>query len=208
MSDVVYPSASILPSQAYPRPKTPIWGTVITHRAASGREVRVGLQTYPLYRFVLNYEALSSEASVAELQNIMDFFNARNASLDNFLYNDPNDNIVSDHQFGIGDAAETEFQLTRAMKTSGFLEPVMNVNILTNIKVAGVTKSSPGDYSIDSYGLVTFTSPPAGAASLTWSGTYYFRCRFEKDEQEFEEFVHDLWTLKKVALIGSLGRKI
>lgn len=207
MSDSVYPGADQLPGWSYARGKTPMWNTV-KQRSASGREVRVGLQSYPIYKFDLLYEMLRSDADIAELQLIMDFFNARNGALDNFLYNDPTDNSVTDSLFGTGDGATTQFQLTRAVKATGFLEPVMNVNALANIKKSGVTQSNPANYTISSTGLVTFAAPPAGAAPLTWSGTYYFRCRFEQDMNEFEEFAYRLWTLSSVAIIGSLGLKI
>ena len=40
----------------------------------------------------------------------------------------------------------------------------------------------------------------AGAA-LTWSGQFYKRVRFERDETEFEEFLQDLHSAKRVELI-------
>jgi hypothetical protein len=54
------------------------------------------------------------------------------------------------------------------------------VQVLTNIKKAGVVQTNPANYSISATGLVTFTSRP-GAAALTWTGTYYWRVRFDQD---------------------------
>jgi hypothetical protein len=43
----------------------------------------------------------------------------------------------------------------------------------------------------------------AGSA-LTWTGSYYYRCRFLQDTLEFNEFMNSLWEAKKVEFIGSL----
>ena len=50
-------------------------------------------------------------------------------------------------------------------------------------------------------GRITFVSAPAVGAALTWSGQFYKRVRFARDETEFEEFLQDLWSAKKVELI-------
>jgi hypothetical protein len=48
---------------------------------------------------------------------------------------------------------------------------------------------------------VTFTGGhiPAGGQAIAWSGTYYWRCRFEEDSIEFTEFANLFWDLKKLA---------
>lgn len=73
----------------------------------------------------------------------------------------------------------------------------------TTSSVATVT-----DYSIDANGLVTFSPAPAVGDTLTWTGTYYFRCRFKMDAPEFTKFLADLWELKKCELIGAPGNKL
>lgn len=65
------------------------------------------------------------------------------------------------------------------------------------------------DYALGSTGIVTFGSPvPLASAVLTWTGTYYNRCRFLSDEAEFERFMYQLWQLKKVQFKGSPGNKL
>lgn len=49
-----------------------------------------------------------------------------------------------------------------------------------------------------SKGQVTFAEPPAAAAALSWSGQYYWRCRFVKSSMEFEQFMKQLWSAKTV----------
>lgn len=64
------------------------------------------------------------------------------------------------------------------------------------------------DYSIDANGLVTFSPAPAVGDTLTWTGTYYFRCRFKLDAPEFAKFLVDLWEFKKCELVGAPGNKL
>jgi hypothetical protein len=56
----------------------------------------------------------------------------------------------------------------------------------------------PADYSISASGLVTFNAAPPAAAVLTWTGQFYFRCRFLQDEISFEQFMQDMYTAKSV----------
>lgn len=178
-------------------------------RAVSGREVAFSYQVYPLYEFELSYEFLRA-GSQAELQTIAGFFESRQGSFDSFLFTDWLDNSVTDMQFGTGDGTTTQFQLTRAFGAGGstYASPVQNVNALTNIKKAGVTQTSPTNYSINSTGLVTFTSPPAGGAALTWTGTFYYRCRFKDDMLDLQNFMYQLWDAGQVVIIGATGNKV
>ncbi|MEW6563309.1 MAG: DUF2460 domain-containing protein [Pseudomonadota bacterium] len=64
---------------------------------------------------------------------------------------------------------------------------------------------NPSIYTISSTGLVTFTTPPANAAVLTWTGSYYYRCRFLQDGMEFSAFMSKLWEAKRVEFVGSLS---
>lgn len=210
MSNAIFPSPAALPGSAFPQLKTPIFST-IQQRAASLREVRVSLAAAPLYRYTLTYSVLRSSAAFLELQNIMDFYLARGGAFDNFLFDDRDDDAVTDWQFGTGDGVSASFQLARGIKTGGFAEPVANVNAVANVKDNGSVipaGAGAGKYTINSTGLVTFGTVPTAGHALTWTGTYYVRCRFEADEADFNKFMTQLWDLQKVVLIGSLGVKV
>ncbi|WP_025041030.1 DUF2460 domain-containing protein [Nitrosospira briensis] len=205
MSNTVFPT---LPGLAWSTGKHPIFKTKI-QESVSGRELRSSFQAYPLWRFTLSYEFLRGDSN-DDLKKLLAFFLVVRGSWDSFLYSDPDFSSVTDYQFGVGDGSTTQFQLTRAISAGGnaFVEPVQNVNILTNIKKAGVTQTSPANYSISSTGLVTFVSAPAASASLTWTGTYYYRCRFMMDEGGFDQFMKQLWELKKCEFKGAPGNKV
>jgi len=50
-------------------------------------------------------------------------------------------------------------------------------------------------------GVATLSSPPASGDAVTWSGTYYWRCRFDTDEMSFEQFMQQFWRTGEVRLI-------
>ena len=90
-----------------------------------------------------------------------------------------------DQSFGTGDAAETVFQLSKTY-TTGSLSTIRNISKPINgtvlIAIAGALQTETTHYSIDyATGLVTFVSPPAGAADLTWGGQFGVPCRFDSD---------------------------
>ena len=201
MSNSVFPT---LPGIGWSVMKTPMWSTAL-QAATSGREVRVGLRSSPLYKFAMTFNFLRSDASWAELQALMAFYNARNGMYDSFLFTDATDSAVTAQVFGSGNGS-TAFQLTRSY--GGYSEAVCNLNGAPLIYINSVLKTVTTDYTLSSAGVVTFTTPPAGGASLTWTGGYYYRCRFFSDSLEHEQFMNTLWTVKKCELLGALTNKI
>lgn len=194
MSDTVFPT---LPGLAWGSTKVPIWKTV-THESVSGMETRAALMSYPRYRITLKYEFLRAGAGYPELQQLLGFFNARRGSWDDFLWLDVDDCQATAVGFGTGDGATKVFTISRAF--GGFTEPVQDFVGTPQIYVGGVLKGSPGDYTV-SGGRVTFTTAPSAGAALTWSGQFYKRVRFLQDEAEFEQFMQNLWSAKKIELI-------
>ena len=201
MSNAIFPT---LPGIDIRVRKTPIWSTEVK-TAVSGKELRAAFYSTPLYKFGVSFNVLRAGAE-AELQSLVGFFNDRRGRFDNFLFVDQSDNAATAQQFGVGDGNTASFQLVRALGTN--IEPVMNLNGAPAIYIDGVLKTVTTDYTIDAYGMVTFVSPPSNGAVLTWTGNYYYRCRFERDSIDFEHFLWRLWEAKRVEMIGSLGTKI
>jgi hypothetical protein len=46
------------------------------------------------------------------------------------------------------------------------------------------------------------TNIPAAGVIVTADFTYYYRCRFVDDSYPFEQFMSNLWTLKKLTFIS------
>lgn len=189
--------------------KQPEYKTTV-QKAVSGRELRIAFMTYPMYTFGLNYEILRDDRTTLfptspkdELKKIAGFFLARQGSWDSFLYSDPTDNTVTAQAVGTGDGVNTKFQLCRTFGYNGIVEQVQNPNTYT-VYINDVSTTA---YTI-SNGLVTFTTAPASGALVTWTGTYYYRVRFNKDTAQFNQFMYDLWELKSLDLYGSLSNKV
>ncbi|AEV24625.1 Conserved hypothetical protein 2217 (DUF2460) [Azospira oryzae PS] len=202
MSNTVFPSN--IPGLAWDNTKTPVFSSVV-RTAASGKELRAAFYSYPLWDFKLSYELLrnSTVNGINELKTVLGFFLSRQGKFDSFLYEDPYDCAIADQQIGIGNGSNKVFQLVRDF--GGFLEPVMNVKQVDAIKVGGVATT---DYSIDSKGKITLTTAPTSGQVVTWSGGYYFRCRFKEDTAEARQFMYKLWDLKQLEFRGCLGDKV
>jgi len=203
MSNAVYPD---LPGVKPEQPRIPVFATKI-QRSVSGAEARAAFQAYPLRRFALSYEFLRHGAE-NELRILEGFFLARRGAWDSFLYLHPDDSAATDQALGTGNGTLTQFQIKRTYgygADATFAEPVHNVAAITAVKLAGTPTV---DYTVNATGLITFTSPVPSGQAVTWSGTFYYRCRFERDDMEFTRFLQDLYQAKKVELIGSPMNKI
>lgn len=193
MGNTIFPQS---PGLKIERTKTPQWKT-ITHIAASGKETRTALMSYPRWQFSLSYEFLRSDSVFAEYQAIIAHYNNVQGGYDTFLYLDPYDNVVTNGIFGTGDGVTTQFQLLRHINT--WAESVKDINGTPSIYIAGVLQTS--GYTI-SNGLVTFTTPPPVSASLTWTGSFFYRVRYMGDTFDTKQFMYDLWEANKVEFIS------
>lgn len=193
MSNAVFPT---LPGLAWGVVKTPLWKTQV-QESVSGMELRWSAMAYPRYRITMSFEVLRAGQGYAELQTLVGFFNARRGSWDDFLWMDPDDNAVTDQVVGIGTGVNSVFAVTRSY--GGFVEPVLNHVSPPVVKVGAVTKTAGSDYTLAN-GILTFTSAPPSSAVVTWTGQFYKRVVFEHDECDFEAFLRDLWSAKKVTL--------
>ena len=103
--------------------------------------------------------------------------------------------------FGTGDGATTAFQFKRSINS--WVEPVY-ATYGASVYVNGTLKAPGVDYSIGAGGVITFTSAPAAAAALTWSGNFYYLCRFDQDDLTLKQIMSALWQgdgLKFTSLI-------
>jgi uncharacterized protein (TIGR02217 family) len=206
MSNLIFPT---LPGLAWNVSVAPTFTTAVK-TAVSGKEQRTSYQAYPLWKISLSYEFLRDGNRGTDLDTLAAFFLTMKGQWDSFLFTMPSDNTVTAMNFGTGDGSNRYFQISRAISGGGFAsaEPVMNLpGTGTQIYVNGTLKTLTTDYLL-SAGLVTFGTAPANGASLTWSGSFYYRCRFLQDTAEFLKFMQDLWELKKIAFIGSPANKV
>jgi uncharacterized protein (TIGR02217 family) len=194
MSTSVFPTFDGLAWSVF---KTPMWST-LAKNTVSGRELRLSNYSTPKYKFKLSYEVLRADIAHHELQDFMSFFNAMQGSFDTFLYKDPADHTATAEVIGIGNGSNKIFQLSRTYGT--YTEPVVAPYLLTlQVFVNGVLAAGSTDANT---GIVTLTTAPASGATVTWTGEFYYRCRFIDDMMDFENFMYQLWTLKSVQFIS------
>lgn len=58
------------------------------------------------------------------------------------------------------------------------------------------------DYTLSGTGLVTLATAPVSGATLTWTGSYYRRVRFDSDDQDLDRICDRIWELKSLELIS------
>jgi len=181
--------------------------STLIQEATSGKEVRSAYWSYPRYVLNLNFSVLrsASKPTYNEYERLIGFLQRMAGQQDSFLFAIPDDQSVTDMPFGVGNGTTTSFQLQRTLvptsdiaetnkalwkyfpsNADGF-EPIFNTNSTPIISVNGSVVTS--GYSINN-GLVTFTNPPANNHLLTWTGTYFWRCRVNTDETEFQRFLN------------------
>ena len=215
MSLPIFP---MLAGQGWSVHKRPTFSTIVANHA-SGREVRESLYVNPIWQFEVNFDGLDSTTSgqygglgAQSMQALMGLFLQCQGQFSPFIYYDPTDYFATGQLIGAGDGATTTFQIARTL--GGFTEPVIApVTAATTLNFPGqgaVPASAPtlsvagsvlsgSAYSITSPGgVVTFASPPAIGAALTWTGAYGFLCRFDADDLDFEQFMANLWKLESV----------
>ncbi len=161
----VFPSN--LPGIEWNITKAPRFATII-QRTASGKEIRSGLMSYPLWEFSLSYSVLRSGGGLTEMQTLAGFFLQQLGQMIAFNYSDPSDNSVTAQIFGSGDGATTAFQLLRTL--GGFNEPIQNLNGAPNVFVNGTQ-------------IASLATPASGALGSVAGGTiaattYYVRTTY------------------------------
>lgn len=176
--------------QTFLQRKVPLWSTDVK-TSVSGKERRRALWSYPVWRYSVAYNVLRDGPSNLDLQRIYAFFNSMQGQAGQFLFFDRGDNTVSDQFFGTGDGSTTVFQATRSITVGGIscTEPVFAFEGPPVVRVNGAATG----ITVLANGRLQFASAPANGALLTWSGGYYFVCRFENDELDISQLMEGLW---------------
>jgi uncharacterized protein (TIGR02217 family) len=182
-------SFPVFPGLAFPLRRSPSWMTA-KEESIGGMRARHSYWNYPRWNYEISIAALRTSASfLPEMQNLMGFYNSVGGDNGLFLYQDADDNAVTDQPFGAGDGASVSFQLVRTW--GSFVEPVFAPTI-TNVKVSGSPTSA---YTLNALGVVQFDLPPAAAAPLTWTGTFKWYCRFEDAMLQTYKLVNGIYAL-------------
>jgi uncharacterized protein (TIGR02217 family) len=195
---MAYPVFPTLPGMAMATKRSPVWRTG-EQFTLSGKDTTISYMSYPLYQWSVDLAALRSYGGMTELAQMIGFVNNVAGKAGSFLWLDPEDNAVVAQGFGTGNGTLKTFYLVRAY--GGFTEPVQqpggqagNPGSIT-IYVNGVAKVQGTDWSFGTLpGSIVFVTAPASSAALTWTGPFYFLCRFMQDSQEFGQEFWQAWS--------------
>ncbi len=173
--------------------KTPVFNSSVQKNAAMRGISAASMMPFPSWDFQVELPANKSSILTTSsiISQFLGVFGACQGRGGLFLFNDATDNSVSLTVGGMldvtpgsanpmsatGNGTSTNFQLARTLGGLSW-DMIQNLNGSIVVEVNGTT-TVPA--SISSTGVVTFTSAPAGSAALTWSGNFYFLCRFAED---------------------------
>lgn len=200
MSNAIFPA---LPGQKMVFRQKPLFKTRI-QESESGKEIRIAKQAYPRYEFTLSWDMLRQNVNFvtySEYRTAVGHFLQMRGKWDDFLFVHPEDFAITVQQnIGTGSGvAGQQFQLVRDF--GGFVEPVQNVNGAIVLRVAGATQTLATNYTVGATGIVSSVTAFTAAAAVTWTGSYYYRCRNVEDELEFERFVQNFWDQRQTKFI-------
>lgn len=203
----IYPD---LPGRTFPtivRPKFFNLGV----KTATGASIDKQLAASPLWEFDLTYSALRNGFMWREGSNeyatLLGFMLSLNGSSGRFLFPVEWDRSVTGQFVATTDGTTTVFTLNRTFGRGALsgTEPVGYVDTVQpfNVYLDGVLQ----DHT--TYQLIQTTpaqqqlktlSTIASGHTLTVDMSYYYYCKFQDDQYDFEEMMRDLFTLKKVTI--------
>lgn len=219
---LVYPT---LIGLGYSVVKRPIFATGVAE-GASMREVRVSFADNNIWEWDLVYEYLpdappwgNNGTTASDLKTMMGFFLGVRGSFKGFLFWDPDDNYAYQQGIATTDGEQRIFLLYRK-----FGEGIIDVAYSAEVPQEPVgyvrTESpfhayldgdlvDPGLYTVDrttpNAQMLTFTEAPAAGQVLKVTMNYYFFCRFKEDQNDFEKFVNQIWSIKKITIRSVKG---
>jgi hypothetical protein len=184
-------------SFTWPITKYPVFNTIEQKTAAFRGSTYVSLTQYPIWRFDFDVPFLRGRLSDpnSPVSLIMGMILAMRGRADTFLFDDPWDRTAVKAGFGTGDGTTTAFQISRPIGPG--IDIIQTFNGSPQIYANNVLQTS--GYSIDSFGVITFTAAPAASATLTWSGNFLYRCRFTDDaNSNFRQIAPEIWDCSQL----------
>ena len=178
------------------------------------REVRVAQQALPLWDIEIPFQELRDKTqnqvpfepfvyptSFQQYEELVQLWLMMYGRAGVFGFNCPWDNSRLDQQIAVGDGTTTEFTVVRSWGTgqTATLLPVGLISEIIEVQVGGVT-INPSHYTTDRNKIIFEddlgnTYPPTAGQPITMTFTFYYLCRFTEDEQDFEEFSKNRWTV-------------
>jgi uncharacterized protein (TIGR02217 family) len=203
VSSLIYPT---LPGLSIEIQRSYDWKTQV-QEALSGKQSAQALRQWPLIHYELEYNVLRDVGApgyggitTSEIAALVGLYNQMQGRWDTFLFTDPDFNTAtSSNQQLIGTSTgstATTYQLVAYYQNVGGPgndEIIQNLNGTPVLYDNGAIISAT-HYTIGPTGVVTFTTSPASGHTITWSGSWYYRCRFDEDAIVWKRFMSKLWA--------------
>jgi hypothetical protein len=140
MSNLIFPAPQIQTgwNWKFPIKKSPLFSTIVQTPISNRAELRISTTPNPIYLFDYDLSYLKGDFQTpgSGLLQIIGFYNAVGGAADDWLYQDPYDNALSQQLIGYGDGSTTQFQLGRSL---GYVFEMLQNVFPSNVKIAGVT---------------------------------------------------------------------
>ena len=195
--------------QGFPIKFNPSMDTIIG-TTKSLREMRVPQRQVPLWDIEILFEELLDQTQNQtpygpfmgehEYQNLVQLWLMMYGQTNVFAFNCFWDNSRNAQQIGVGDGTTTTFTIYRTwgQGAQATLASIGVINVIDDVEINGVPVSA-SDYSAVR-NKIMFTTPPGNGLAITMTFSFYYLCRFVADEQDFEEFAKDRWTVKSLKM--------
>lgn len=200
-----------LPPEGFPVRKTPIF-TAWEHKSVAGFQYQTARQVYPNWDFQLQYGDSSwlreqtqnsvlfaTNSPFVEFEALSQLFLKCLGSYGEFWYDDPEDDSRTGQIIAIGNGSASSFRIMRTwgIEPLARLEPVGGVNLGNTIAVYlnGVVQLT-NTYTVTndlSGSHLNFATPPAAGAIVSMDFSFYFRCRWKEDSQQYDQWAMNLW---------------
>jgi len=197
--------------------------STIVNESVSGAEVRIPNWSQARYTWKLPYRylpgyyynlAIANNVHAAQwpndssdYQTLQGFYELMLGKYQPFLFFDPTDYTTSPSGspnpsiIGIGNGVNQDFQLARTMGGASHRIYAVNSTLPFGAPVIYLNSTPQGGgYTINSTGLVHFSSPPGNGVLVKADFCYYFVVRFMEDENEWMNEACPFFTAREIAL--------
>jgi uncharacterized protein (TIGR02217 family) len=161
----------------------------VIQESISGVEQRVRVWSKCRGKWEISYPIVNLDTANSDFRAVIALYRASIGSLRSFPFKDWGDYQLTSENIGTGDGSTLTFQVTKTYDPSqvilgspGSVTYVRDIYLPRSglvVKVDGTTKTIVTDYTIGATGIITFTSAPANAKSITVTGEFDIPVRFD-----------------------------
>jgi hypothetical protein len=212
MSLPVFPT---LPGLTWPILKSSEFAT-LSQPSPNFFETRIKQAKNPRWHWGMSFDVLRDTTTLTEYRQLQGLVLSMAGQFDDFLYSDPSDNAVGPALISAAPNTAAQLQVVNdglgnyyspVQRNFGglFLEDITDLNGAITVYDNAVLKTGGGvDYTLAGPGLAIAGSAFEGmylqwgaapTGPVTAQFNFYFRCHFEEDTQDFEQFLSQMWTV-------------